>query len=96
MVWIGEGCRADQLFTKPVGQALYGYNVTRRPGFWIWGSMTLRLGASTILLALNVDIRISMKALGHSQIHVTINTCASVVPQLKRDATERIDSAFCG
>ncbi len=100
--WQG-GIWGDLMFTTPQGEPLIGYNVTRRfqtllkaAGLQRMRFHDLRHGAATVLLALGVDMRTIMETLGHSQIHVTMNTYASVVPQLKRDAAERMDSALWG
>ena len=37
-----------------------------------------------------------MEVLGHSQISLTMNTYSHVVPELKKDAADRMDQAFVG
>ena len=46
----------------------------------------LRHTAATFLLAQGVDARTIMETLGHSQISLTLNTYAHVLPTLQRDA----------
>jgi len=35
-----------------------------------------------------------MEVLGHSQIAITMNTYTHVIPELRRDAAERMDSVL--
>ena len=35
-----------------------------------------------------------METLGHSQISLTMNTYSHVIPELKREAAERMDAVF--
>lgn len=100
--WDGDKW-GDLMFTTPSGEPLAGYNVTRRfqrllqlAGLPRMRFQDLRHGAATILLALGVDMRTIMETLGHSQIHVTMNTYASVVPQLQTDAAARMGKALWG
>ena len=52
----------------------------------------LRHTAATLLLAQGVDPRTIMETLGHSQISLTLNTYAHVVPALQRVAAEKMDA----
>jgi site-specific recombinase XerD len=47
-----------------------------------------------LLLAQGVDLRTVMETLGHSQISLTMNTYAHVLPALQRDAARRMDAAL--
>ena len=51
----------------------------------------LRHTAATLLLAQGVDARTIMETLGHSQIGLTLNTYAHVVPALQRAAAAKMD-----
>ena len=42
------------------------------------------------MMAQGVPTRVVMEVLGHSQYHVTANTYQHVIPELRRDATERV------
>jgi integrase len=46
---------------------------------------------ATLLLALGVDPRTIMETLGHSQISLTMNTYAHVIPALQREAATKMD-----
>jgi integrase len=52
--------------------------------------------AASLLLAQGVHPRTVMEILGHSDIAVTMNTYSHVVPELMRNAADKIDAAFGG
>lgn len=54
----------------------------------------LRHGCASLLLAKGVSPRVVMETLGHSQISLTMNTYAHVIPSLQRDAADRMDEVF--
>jgi integrase len=54
----------------------------------------LRHTAATLLLAQGVDVRTIMEVLGHSQISLTLNTYAHVMPALQADAAAKMDAAL--
>jgi integrase len=56
----------------------------------------LRHTAASLLLLQGVAPRVVMEVLGHSQISLTMNTYSHVVPELKRDAAERMGTALWG
>ena len=51
----------------------------------------LRHTAATLLLAQGIDPRTIMETLGHSQISLTLNTYAHVVPALQHEAATKMD-----
>jgi integrase len=51
----------------------------------------LRHSCATLLLVQGVAPRVVMEILGHSQISLTMNTYTHVVPELRRQAAERMD-----
>jgi integrase len=51
----------------------------------------LRHSCASLLLAQGVSPRTIMETLGHSQIGLTLNTYAHVVPSLQRDAADVMD-----
>lgn len=50
----------------------------------------LRHNCATLLLAQGVSPRVVMEVLGHSQISLTMNTYTHVLPELRREAAERM------
>ena len=51
---------------------------------------------ASLLLAQGVSPRTVMKVLGHSQISLTMNTYSHVVPELKREAADRMERLLTG
>ena len=51
----------------------------------------LRHSCATLLLVQGVSPRVVMDVLGHSQIALTMNTYSHVIPELKRDAAQRME-----
>jgi len=51
---------------------------------------------ATQLLAHGVHPRVVMELLGHSQIGLTLNTYSHVIPQLGRDAADRMEAMLTG
>jgi integrase len=56
----------------------------------------LRHTAATWLLAQGGDPRTIMETLGHSQISLTLNTYAHVLPALQADAAAKLDALLKG
>ena len=90
-------------FANELGAPLSGIQVTRRFQRLLAEACLprmrfhdLRHGAATVLLALGVDLRTIMETLGHSQIGVTMDVYAGVIPELKRDAADRVGAALWG
>lgn len=54
----------------------------------------LRHSCASLLLAQHTDPRVIMDTLGHSNISVTMNMYAHVMPALKRDAADAIDRSL--
>lgn len=91
----------DLVFATRHGKPLDGRNVTRsfqaiaqRAGLRPLRFHDLRHTAASFLLAQGVDARSVMEILGHSQIGLTLNTYAHVLPALKQDAADRMDTLF--
>jgi integrase len=51
----------------------------------------LRHSCATLLLVQGVSPRVVMDLLGHSQIGLTMNTHSRVIPDLRRDAAQRME-----
>lgn len=56
----------------------------------------LRHGAATHMLANGVDLRVKMEILGHRDLSTTGNIYSHVLPQLGRDAAEKLSRAVFG
>jgi integrase len=56
----------------------------------------LRHSAASLLLALNVHPRVVMELLGHSQISLTMDTYSHTVPEILRDAIDKLGVALNG
>lgn len=56
----------------------------------------LRHSAATLMLAQGVPARVIMETLGHSQIGMTLNLYAHVLPTLQQDAADRLDAILGG
>jgi integrase len=56
----------------------------------------LRHSCATLLLAQGVDPRTIMQTLGHSQVSLTLNTYAHVLPSLQREAAAKMDALLKG
>lgn len=98
--WRGEW---DLVFATGFGSALAGGNQLRafhgileRAGLPRRRFHDLRHSAATALLVAGVNPRVVMSILGHSQISLTLNTYSHVLPELQRDAAERMDALLGG
>jgi integrase len=85
------------VFCRPDGYPLSGSVVTHRfqelledAGLGRRRFHDLRHSCATLLLAQGVSPRVVMDVLGHSQISLTMNTYAHVLPELRRDAADRM------
>ncbi len=56
----------------------------------------LRHTAATLLLAQGVNPRTIMETLGHSQISLTLDTYAHVLPVTKKDAADQMNAILTG
>jgi len=91
----------DLVFTRSDGHPLDGtvishqfHNVLSRAGLAQRRFHDLRHSCATLLLAQGVPARVVMEVLGHSQIALTMNTYAHVIPELRREAATRMESLF--
>ena len=93
----------DLVFTTTIGTPLDARNVSRaftnllqRAGLPRIRFHDLRHSAATLMLAQGVDARTIMETLGHSQIGITMNTYAHVLPAMQRDAADLMDAVLGG
>jgi integrase len=91
------------VFTSTIGSPLEGTNVTRQfqrmmmaAGLPRLRFHDLRHSCATLLLAAGVDMRTVMEVLGHSQIGLTMNTYAHVLPNLMQGAADAMDRMLGG
>ena len=91
-------CDSGMVFTTTIGtplgtQSLHRSfkSILRNAGLPDIRYHDLRHTAATLLLAQGVDPRTIMETLGHSQISLTLNTYAHVVPALQREAAAKMD-----
>lgn len=88
----------DLVFARPDGYPLSGsvvthtfQNVLKAAGLPRRRFHDLRHSCATLLLAQGVSPRVVMDILGHSQISLTMNTYAHVLPEMQRDAANRMN-----
>jgi integrase len=91
----------DFVFTSGTGQPLDQRNVLRvfrralrRAKLPRMRFHDLRHSCASLLLAQHTDPRVIMETLGHSNISVTMNMYAHVMPALKRDAADAMDRSL--
>ncbi len=91
------------VFTTPEGVPLEGTTVTRHfhrhldpAGLEQRRFHDLRHSCATLLLVQGVSPRVVMDVLGHSEIAMTMNTYSHVVPELRRDAADRMEELLHG
>jgi site-specific recombinase XerD len=87
------------VFASAIGTPLDGRNVTRdlqrilkSAGMPRLRYHDLRHSAASLLLAQGVDLKTIQTILGHSRIGTTADVYAHVMPQLQRDAADRMDA----
>ena len=91
----------DLVFPSSVGTPLSPQNLTKRykallrdAGLPAMRFHDLRHSCASLLLAQGVPARVVMETLGHSQIGLTLNTYAHVMPELQRQAAEAMERLF--
>ncbi len=85
------------VFTTKIGTPLDGGNVTKQFQAILEGAglprqrfHDLRHSCASLLLAQGVHPRVVMETLGHSQISLTMNTYSHVMPELQREAADKM------
>jgi integrase len=86
------------VFTTPNGKPIDATRVSKdfhrhldRAGLSQRRFHDLRHSCATLLLVQGVSPRVVMEVLGHSQISLTMNTYTHVLPELRRQAADRMD-----
>jgi len=99
----GSWLESGLVFTAADGKPLEGSTVTRhfhdhleRAGLPQRRFHDLRHSCATLLLVQGVSPRVVMDVLGHSDIGMTMNTYSHVIPELRRDAADRMDDLLDG
>lgn len=89
------------VFTTERGQPIHSTNILpawyatlRRLGLPRVTTHDLRHSAATMMLAAGVPIPVIADVLGHSTVRVTADLYAHVVPELRRDAADRLADAL--
>ena len=92
--WSGEW---GLVFASDTGRPLSGSDVTHRfqtilarTGMRRQRFHDLRHCAATFMLVQGVPLRVVQEVLGHANITVTANTYTHVLPELQRDAADRM------
>jgi integrase len=98
-----QGDAMNLVFTTIHGRPLDGVTVTRqfqrllqRSGLPRLRYHDLRHSCATLLLVQGVAPRVVMETLGHSDISLTMNTYSHVLPELQREAAQRMDDFLSG
>ena len=93
----------DLVFATNIGRPLEGSTVTRRFHQLLDGAgipqrrfHDLRHSCATLLLVQGVSPRVVMEFLGHTEIGTTMNTYSHIVPELRREAADRMDDMISG
>jgi integrase len=99
----GRWQESGLVFTTTIGTPLDARNVAREYKTMLASAglpsirfHDLRHTAATLLLALGVDARTIMETLGHSQISLTLNTYAHVLPTLQSTAAAKMNAILSG
>ena len=99
--WLGDDW--NLVFPRADGHPYDGLSVTKRfqrklaqAGLPRLRFHDLRHGAATYLLSADVPMRVIMEQLGHSQMATTADLYSHVLPEVQRDASERIGEALFG
>ncbi len=93
----------DFVFATPIGTPLDGSNVLHKFQRQVAAACLprqrfhdLRHGCASYLLAAGVPMRVVMETLGHSQLSTTSDIYSHVLPELQRDAADRMGTLLAG
>ena len=97
----GDWNSLDLLFVRPNGKPLDPTGVSKLVHRLLDAARLpqrrlhdLRHSCATLLLAQGVPARVVMEILGHSQITTTMNTYMHVIPEMRRDAADKIQEVL--
>ena len=97
----GEWNDGDLVFTNEFGKPLNPSATTKRfhrvlsdLGLPDMRFHDLRHSCASLLLAKNVHPRLVMEMLGHSSFTLTMNTYSHVIPALRREVADQMESVF--
>lgn len=101
-LWAGSRWQeGDFVFTSTIGTPMTGADLTRRfqallaaAGLPRMRFHDLRHGAASLLLAQGVPPRVVMEMLGHSTITLTMDVYSHVIPDLRREAADKMEAVF--
>lgn len=97
--WVDTGLVFTTVFGKPVDPRAdhrQWQELLERAGVGPARLHDARHTAATLLLTQGVPARVVMELLGHSQITLTLGTYTHVVPEMARDAAERMGNLLWG
>jgi integrase len=93
----------DLVFTSRTGKPILPRNVNRaleavlrRAGLPQLRFHDLRHSHATLLLKKGVNLRVVQERLGHSTVAMTLGTYSHVLPDLQREAAEKLSRALFG
>ncbi len=99
--WVGDDW--NLVFARPDGHPLHGMVVTKAFQSLLAGAglprlrfHDLRHGAATYLLTAGVPMRVVMEQLGHTQMATTADLYSHVLPDVQREAGERVAEVLFG
>ena len=96
-----QSIATDLVFCTSGGKHLYQNNVRK----WFHGRLKvaglppirlhdLRHSAATLMLSMGVPLKVVQEVLGHSNISMTGNIYAHVLPSMQQEAADRMDALF--
>lgn len=101
--WEAQPLGADLVFRTPFGTAVdpdnfrnLTYRVTEAAGLGRWSPHELRHSAASLLLAMNVPLKVVSEVLGHSSIRVTADVYGHLLDDAKAEAADAMARVMGG
>ncbi len=98
---VSSGESEGLVFATSTGQPISGRNITRhfhlaleKAGLERMPFHDLRHTAATLLLKENVHPKIVQDLLGHSSISLTLDTYSHILPDIQKEAADKMDGLF--